>query len=446
MLSELQKWKPAKTMFQKAEELLEKAEETPSKRPSGKRLFMKTGGDDAYREHIDKMLKRCDSGLRSSVERRQPAPIASTRTLMTSTSTASSTALDDPEAAALAKRKEEEKRILDEEKQAGDKPSYWLRRGEFYARDSYQQLSEAEILNAKQAFEKGLELTDPEADPQNQAKYMATRKSLLQAYTNLLRDGNQHDKVMEILLKELQVSKDETIIHLVTQHGNSANIVPCIEPDEPVLWQWLEKKKVWEHQEGLLLDILAKRAFECFEAMPPDPDNEAPQVIYDYVTRVEKLAKEGHASRMEYCSRMLLGNTSLGIQPNPDRLLPLIQEKLKQKDLNDGDHLQLESNLFQAYLKSGQIKEADALFKDPKCRLSGRVLYQKLARMAATKNENEIALRNWRRSANYSLKDASQIQLNTYLLRYGLRDEIKKYYQDAKKKLPTFEIPKEFVE
>ena len=454
MLAEAQQWDTARKMLQKSMDLQEKPSNEKTKRPPQMRLYMRTGSDESFKSQIQRLIKQCDAQLGTSSNSQGPVRIPLSQNQLTSSSTACSTALPPmptpPEAPVAPKLTEKQKqrqnaemKLIEQEDSSKNDPRYWLRRGNFYVEVPYAEMTENEVQNAEKAFQKGLELTGSKASDTNPRQPSELRRQLLRSYTNLLRNANRHEKAIELLLEELRNAKDSSIASMLTQHLQQyPEALANLKPDEPIIWDWLAKRKTWEYQEQALLDIMARRAKEYVdEVLPFTPENEAPEVIYEFVKRIEKMTKEGDPSRMEYCTKVLMGHSSLGINPNPERLIPLLKEKFESKDISENHRMSFARNLFQAYINSGYCKEAETLLKEPKYHLCDRYAFQQIARAAAKKGDKEIAMLNWRRSANYALADSSQISLNQTFRQYGLKDEIDKYYEEIRKKLPTFEAP-----
>ena len=447
-LADLQQWKPAGKLLQKAVDLLEEQEKEKSAKPSEKPLDRGTVGNRSYRSALHQLLRKCNGHLKPDSKSKKHDRVSPATNRPTSSSTAASTSMDNTdegihkqEAQEMAKRQKAEQEILEQEKTSKNDPEYWLRRAEFYLGVTYPKMTEKDVQKAGRAFEKGIELTGPKSSPENQKKYATVRKTLFLKYTTLLREANRCEKMVEILLEELQSGTNSNLPDIISQYAQCQGGLDYLEPDEPIVWNWLEKQKKWNSLENRVLDLMARRAQECAEKLPASPNNEAPHVVYDFVNRVEKMAKEGDLSRMEYYSRMLLGSTMLGIKPNPERLVPLLEAKFKQKDNSEIQRRNLATNLFHAYLNSGYVKEADELFKEPSFQLRARNRFQELARMAAFRGDKDVAMRNWRRSANYGLKDPLQTNLNESFRKFGLGDKIDAYYADVKKKLPGFVPP-----
>lgn len=451
-----QQWKPAKKLFQKAEALLEKPKNTSTEDPD-RRLFMAGGRNRSYKQYLQQMIKQCDSHLKREAPPFQQGQIsATTTTAVTALLDPSDTPQITPEPPVtvvvelgendiLAKKKKDfakrEKLLLAKEEKSKNDPSYWLCRVSLYANLPYKKMTKEEREKLEAAFKKGLKLTDPNVEKNR--RYNQVRISLFQKYLSFLRQAERHEEGFQLLLKELEHAPAKSdLAKSAIQRLSAHYYLEFLKPDEPILWKWLEKKPKWSYLENQLLNLMARKAKESVDAFSVSFDSEASGTIYAFVERIEKLAKEGDPSRMEFCIRVLQGSSSLGIEACPKRLAPLLKAKLAQKDLNKSYRQKFTHSLFQIYIKDKQIDEAEKLFDDPALQIRSRHLYTSLATAAAKQSDKAMAMRNWRRSANCALKDQRQIRLNQTFRRHGLGGQIDTYYEEVKKKLPDFVIPK----
>lgn len=336
----------------------------------------------------------------------------------------------------------QEERLLKEEATTKNLPQYWLRRAELYSGIPCKELTKEEVNKIEQAFAKSLELSDLKSTNKKSRDYQHTRRMIIDRYVTFLRRGGANKKAFMIMLKELENAppKSESA-KMAVQHLGSQRYSSFLKPDEPAIWKWLEKSPKWSYAENNLLDKLAKKTKESVnESMLPF-DGEAPDAVYAFVERIEKMAKEGDPSRMQYCIRVLQGSTSLGIEACPKRLTPLLKERLSQKDLKASYRKDFAKKLFHIHIQNKEVEEAEKLLADPTYDMQERSQFISLAYAAASNGHEEVAMKNWRRSANCALKDSQQISLNRTLRQYGLGDQIDDYYQEVKKKLPDFVAP-----
>ena len=439
---ELKPKKPAVILFQRAKTLFEKAEKEPA--ASDGKDAMTPREKKGYKKAIERWLKQLDSLVILQPDddatlfdparfTRDPIIIRpdSSASPLSSTSTAASTAM-------------KEKKPL-----GTDDPEYWWRKGES-SHDEYRRTKSKEAFKkAEEAFKKGLEMTDPASWPADKKKRenLARVRGLLRtSYISILDSEQRFKDSFQLYLYDLkhappesQLAKD-AVSRLA--HGPFRDF---LNPDDPILWNWLEKTPVWANREMNFLNGIATRIRETNHKF--SPDNEAPESVYAYVERVEKMAmaKDADISRMRYCINMLSsGSYYLGIQPNTERTIPLLEKWLQRKDQQEDQRRHFAESLLSIYYRGNDIDKADALLEKFDHKLDHRETFIQIAQIAAQKDKKELAMKYWRRSANCGLFDADQIQLSKMLREKGLGGEIDAYYNQVKKKLPPFtpnEVP-----
>lgn len=421
-LIEVQRRDAAQKMLQKAKALLDETEKTSTTPENSRKMTPQE--KKGYKSAIQELLKRYSSSSRSASSFAYDKPVSST-------STASSTGMKGKKNAPKT-----------------DDPEYWWRQGNSYLKAYRQNKSGEAFRKAEEAFKKGLEMTDPISWPTDKKKRRnceRVRGLLRTHYICLLSFQQRYEESFQLLYYDLknaplesQLAKDAA---MYLSHGPYRNL---LKPDNPAIWNWLEKTRVWSGRETRLLDAIAIRIRDTNRTF--SLDNEAPETVYAFVERVEAMAvaKDADPSRMEYCIKILLFHSPLLIQPNSERIIPLLDKRLQRKDLNPTDRREFGLKLLNAYLKGNYLDKADALLKDPANRLNYRGSFVHLAQLAIQNGRKDLAMRYWRRSANCALLDGEQIHLSRILRQNGLGNEIDAYYKEVKKKLPDF-VPVEVL-
>ena len=417
---------PARIMLQRAKTLFEKAEQTSATAKESDALA--AAKRKWYKSAIEELQKKYDSHFR-------PTSPPAVNIALPSTSTANKSAPDN-------------------KKEAADKndPEYWLRQASTLWQTLRQKDNEESPKQAEQteqieyAFKKGLELTDPASWPTDSGKrrkYEILRGQLFIHYMNFLEVSKQdYGEIGRACLKELKIaphnSQTPTTAAMILSYDY---VSPWVDWNDPAIWKWLRGKTYWGSFEEKLLDTMAREISQTVTTLPP-PNHEAPKAIYAFIKHLETLAiaKDADLSRMKFCIKILSDPQSpLDIQPNNKRLIPLLEHWSQRKELYEHDRQYVGNQLLHAYLMENRIDKADTFIKSLKNDISqDRAMFLEIARIAAEKGEKDIAMRNWRRSANCALKDKKQLELNRLLRQHGLGDEIDNYYNEVKKKLPRF--------
>lgn len=325
---------------------------------------------------------------------------------------------------------EVEKQILKEEKNSKDDPKYWLKRANYY------KISKR-VKEAEQAYRKGLEIAKPAPRPRGKAM-MNPRARLIGGFVNFLMQNQRKDDAFKLLHDEIKTasadswSAEVAAFLLVSQRNYSFR--DYLLPDEPTLLQWLEKRPVWHYQETCVLNYFAEMAQQA-------QDLEKEKLRSKVLQRIEKMVKDAHPSRAICLGELLL--SSRRGNPDPEKAIPYLQYALKHKDSDKNLRQQAASKLFTAYTKSGDIKRASKMFNESSSEfnLSSCDPLNHLALLAAKQGDKEMAMENWRRSANCSLNNKMHHDLTSKLRRLGLGDQIDAYYREVKEKLPEFTCP-----
>ena len=461
-LLKAKQWEPAKQMFQKALSLSENSKEESPQDPT-QTLMMARRKGRTYKDSIARMIEQCDQNIKQSSPVKPTSyssPLLSTSTTSASTSNptqdeVAKTKNKQQEASLTEIRasvKKEEERLLQEEEKMKAVPSYWERRANLYLKIPHYRRTKEECQKEEDALKMALKLIkEPTSElqskgPRQRRPRKSHRSELVQRYVDSLRNQMQ-DRTRDefnFLLTELENNPPESDSARTAARclNNKNKYLPFLKPNEPIIWNWIEKQEVWGNDVRTLLYFMACKVREGFDKQLSSPqNNEASEDVYTFIKKLEEMAKHGHLSRVKLCVDFLLGSSSLGLQANPERAFLLIQDRLKRGDLDATQQATLASDLFLAYVKGKYFEEADQLFENEDYQLRDRGRYCQLALDSAKANNKQIAMKNWRRSANCALRDERQVELNRMLRQYDLGDQIDAYYQEVKKKLPDFEVP-----
>ena len=307
-----------------------------------------------------------------------------------------------------------ENRILDREQRSEEDPQYWWDRARYYGGRSMPQEEE-------QALEQGLARTRPEPRPRGKAP-RTLRASLLRDYALLLKRLDRIPEALKLLRAELDLDPGNAESGQRAAQLLSGEFAKHLRPDDETLWNWLDRRTVWEHTEGRLLR-------QIFENSPHD-DLDQP------FTRAEKLAQDADPTRA-----YLLGEAMTRMD-FPKRAVPLLTAAL---EATQDDELKQDASLtlLEAQLDRGDWNWAcaEAIFPDASKRLSPTETPKWLGRIAlaaARADAHDDALRIWKTVVNIHPTETQHLE---QLAREGLRDDLIALYHDLQQALPTSQIP-----
>lgn len=192
-----------------------------------------------------------------------------------------------------------------------------------------------------------------------------------------------------------------------------------INPEDSSLWSHLENKEEWGHAEELLLKIMVHGALG--------------KKKMHLIERAEKLAVSGKFGRKSVVGGAL---AEVGIF---DRAIPLLEDALRE-NMNTEYRSGVAFTLFRACLAAGKWQKAEAVFGDVKPALDASGIREQMgiiAIIAARSGAQDDALRIWRERAAL---DAGDLRGLEDLAKAGLRESLRKYYQDIKNKEPQNKI------
>lgn len=307
-----------------------------------------------------------------------------------------------------------ESRIKEEEEKSENDPEYWWRRALYY-----QGRNEPD--QQEQALRKGLSLTTPQPEPERQLRgHVDWRSRLLADYAHFLARENRTGEAVTLLRKEMESSPANSAPSKKAAHVLTFDFEKHIRVEDKVLWNWLAKQPKWEHTEKRVLGRMLESAKQ------DDLDR--------YFSRAEKLADGSDPSR-SHTVGWIMNRMNF-----PKRSVPLLQyavQSAEDKELKERAGF----TLFESYLDTGDWKHAEEVFPDAAKRLTTKELpewYSQVAVTAAKAGAKTDAMRIWSRVANLS---PSQIAGLEDLAKAGLRNELKDFYCEMRKRMPLSEAP-----
>jgi len=315
-----------------------------------------------------------------------------------------------------------ERTLKADEKTKADSPAYWLARAEYYA-------GRKDDAQARAAFSKALSLA-PVGPPYERSRLKggSVRYQVISAYVRYLRSQQQWPDLERLLRAELQQGPYgcdtrelalSMLLHLAPQG------YATITHDDEVMWKTLAINKRWESTESSLLDRMLRR---CASAQK----NAA-------VSRAEKLCVGTDPSRA-----VVLGGlfSRYGLYHRAVALLRHAVARLAAPERRS-ERERAEWALFDAYLNLGRPAEAESLFATVGPRLGAQeeeaaAQLARIAVAAAKVGDTRRAMRLWRQVTRL---DATAMHGLSELANAGLREELRRFYEEWRRKDPKSWVP-----
>lgn len=303
-----------------------------------------------------------------------------------------------------------EGRIRRQEETNKDDPEYWRKRADYYR-------GRGEVGEQEAALRRGLALCPPAPQPRGKAPTQM-RQWLLRSLARLLVQEERTAEAVALLLKEL----DEVPADSASSQGAARllayDLPKHLEADEPILWEWLAKRAKWDNPGERLI-------WRMLESVPRGARDK-------YFTRAEELAMREGAD----ATRAATLGWVLNRMGEAERSIVLLKHVLATAT-DDDLRERAAFTLFESHLDRRDWRAAESMFGMAEKRLTpsedpkwlGRI-----ALIAAQQGAPEDAMRIFGRVCNCNLRNP---RLVGDLSKLGLGDELRAYYAELRRRLPT---------
>ena len=306
-----------------------------------------------------------------------------------------------------------EGRIREEEKRNENDPQYWLNRADYFR-------GRGEAAPEEDALRRGLSLCAPAPQPQGKAP-LEMRARILTNLAQLLVREKRSEEAAKMLLAELKDSAIESASSENAARFLGYEMRDSLKPGEPILWDWLARRKRWEHIEERLL-------WRMLEAAPRETRD-------DHFARAEKLAL---AEGADACRAATLG-WILNRMGETKRSLPLLQHAV---EIATDEELKQRAGftLFESHLDLKDWRAAESMFGLAEKQLTTKEDVEWLGRIAliaAEKEAPEDAMRIFRQVANCDLRPRPLV---AELAKLGLTENLRRFYSEVRTRLPSAKL------
>ena len=311
-----------------------------------------------------------------------------------------------------------ESALLIEEAEKTGSADYWRQRANYYI----GRKDDAKVI---EAYQKALELAKPQPSPCRTKCPITLRGAILGDYWQDLAMNKRIEEAASLLLKELR----EVPAEMQSAHAAACGLLRLndykqyhcpLNPEEPVIWSYLEANDEWDYTQYGLLRIMLKHAPEEKRDM--------------LVSRAESLAQGAHPDR-----QAAVGNI-LSEMDMPLRAIPLLESAFRHMKKSARDSC-VAFTLFCAYLSVGEWNKAENMLPDIRTQMSPGMLMDYMGRLAisaAQAGAVRDAIRLWHGRCNLDLTDFCGLD---DLAQKGLRDTLRDYYLSLKKRDPESWVP-----
>ncbi len=304
-----------------------------------------------------------------------------------------------------------EKQIKGEEQESENDPEYWQKRARYY-------MGRREPALEGEAILKGFELAkNPQLEFERKSHW---RGRFFVDYIDLLKREKRLDEANEFIIKEIREapvnswSSNKAVCLFIGNFGRE------IKHDDSLLWNWLKRQTECGTGTERLLKLLMKKA--------------RPLYFEEYLTRIEKMELGKQLCTKKTMSSIL---HSSGYHERAIKLLRNLCDNYQDDETRS--YVQLK--LFEIYLYTGDWKKAEDLFPEVSKSLFFREIHEwhtNVAIAAAKSGAKTDAMRIWCQVANMS---PSYIDGLEELVNAGLKNELKEFYLQMQKEIPTSEFP-----
>jgi hypothetical protein len=320
-----------------------------------------------------------------------------------------------------------ERRIEQQEQPSLDDPEYWFDRAIYYQgrRESAQE---------EQALLHGLKLDLPEPAPGHPGfGRFDWHSRFLRTYALFLIREKRSDEAVALVRDELSKMPAKTASTMVAVHILTSDLPEYVRPDDEILWKWLENRPQWEYtEERLLWMMLAQGSINPFA--PPSAEKVTKQERGQRLARAERLARGEHLTRAYTLGSIM---HRMGLSQRSVSWLVQAADGAREEQLRQ--HAQ--TALYESYLYLGEWQRAEELFPQVAQTLGGLEApnwHARLAVGAARSGATADAMRLWERTANLC---PTQLDPLRPLVDAGLNEELKEFYRNMRKQMPTSEVP-----
>jgi len=234
---------------------------------------------------------------------------------------------------------------------------------------------------------------------------------------------------------------DDAVPRPKTQPSGTAATSPAavakkprvIDPDDALLWAYLEKLPGWGDMAKQ--DYTGNELLQRMVEKVPSDQRDA------FWQKTEKLTRGTDPRRAKVLGKVMIQTHE------PARAIPLLKDAVARLALDSTDTYRSDLgdarlHLFEAYMDSGDWREAERIWPEARERLSvdqWPSRYGQIALAAVKDGDRDDALRMWKRCANWDL--ASSLGDLKELSDAGLREPLRDYYAGIGKRLPASWVP-----
>ena len=334
-------------------------------------------------------------------------------------------------------------------------PQYWHARAEYY-------MGRKEYKDAEAAFKKALDLSPFEPRPKGKG-LTPIRVQVLSGYCWNLKQQDRQNDAIALMRNELAIAPPDSATNgtAMDELLEMDNAVPRPKPKArpsgtPATSPAADAKKPWviDPKDDFLWTCLGK--FTAWDAMGMWGNTEN-QLLLRMVEKVPSDQRDGFWQKAEKLTRdtdprraKVLGEVMNQMHESA-RAIPLLKDAVARLALypynkyNDLEFARL--HLFEAYIDSGDWREAERIWPEARQVLSGdrwNSKYGEIVLAAAKDGDRDDALRMWKQWANADL--ASSLGNLKKLCDAGLREPLREYYAGIGKRLPASWVPVQAME
>lgn len=313
-----------------------------------------------------------------------------------------------------------EGRVRAREDRSGDDPYYWLERARYYQ-------GRKEPDEEEEALNKALALTRVEPPDEKQAESLArARGGVLSRYAMFLSRTDRREEAVALLLKELANHPLGPRPAEAAARTLGRYFEHDLSVDQEAVWQWVSERPKWDSLEARLLGYM-------LAGIPPEE-------IGPYFDRIEGMAKGEDLSRLYVAGSVIYHPAGHYTRVAPRRAIALWEHAF---DLSEDPELRerVASRLFGAYLHVNDWVNAELILPETSGHFAPRWRPKSLGRLAvaaARAGDRQDAIRFWAAATNIN---PAEMEALPDLLEAGLEEELKTFYADMRRRMPTSNIP-----